>query len=490
MIWGDPMKKYIITLFVILAALLLCLASCRPGTVEPVPTPGDIEPVFTPGNVEPVSTPGSTEDVTPTPEPTEEPTAIPTSTPTEEPTKEPDPTEEPVIEEYMRNYVKWIEWREAHPAEYEEWKQQSYPQKPVRNSDAYSEYYNTKFRTFYLPWLDSFRKEGDTTPVFDPWYATLPYFYRCIKAYNIPKEELLEYVNWQNWSPSCKNATFDAELVDVLYSGDDNLVRERFKRDDVIMFENVLYYSIDIYTAVPAYELLRLYQTDSLDSLTETINDNQSWLHFYIGSGRLERLKNAASDYEKLKKEDEGPLTAKSAARVLGTFMEIYRYVRYSPDALAGEPLPHPEWSEDEFFPYYRFMTIPKKEIEEMALTVLAPELREVYGFMDWGNFKEQFHFADWGGGGGSSPDINIVSVDPKYYNGPVELYTDAYTLADHIQIVSADEEHAEVKLTGKSRDGGADLTYSVEFRKLGGIWYVSGGTVLDLIAQEHAVQF
>ena len=98
---GDPMKKYIITLFVILAALLLCLASCRPGTVEPVPTPGDIEPVFTPGNVEPVSTPGSTEDVTPTPEPTEEPTAIPTSTPTEEPTKEPDaePTDAPAATE-------------------------------------------------------------------------------------------------------------------------------------------------------------------------------------------------------------------------------------------------------------------------------------------------------------------------------------------------------------------------------------------------------
>ena len=159
---GDPMQKYIITLFVILAALLLCLASCRPGTVEPVPTPGDIEPVFTPGNVEPVSTPGSAEDVTPTPEPTEEPTTIPTSTPTEEPTKEPDPTEEPVIEEYMRNFVKWIEWREAHPTEYEEWKQQSYPQKPVRNSDAYSEYYDTKFRTFYLPWIDTFRKESET----------------------------------------------------------------------------------------------------------------------------------------------------------------------------------------------------------------------------------------------------------------------------------------------------------------------------------------
>ena len=60
----------------------------------------------------------------------------------------------------------------------------------------------------------------------------------------------------------------------------------------------------------------------------------------------------------------------------------------------------------------------------------------------------------------------------------------------DTIRTDAAGNFSYKVKLTGKNRSGGADLTYSVEFRKLGGVWYVSGGTVLDLIAQEHAVQF
>ncbi|MBO7658108.1 MAG: hypothetical protein J6T65_02225 [Clostridia bacterium] len=406
-----------------------------------------------------------------------------------EPTPTPEPTEPPVIEDYMYDYVKWIKWREAHPAEYEEWKQQSFPQKPLsENLNGYSDLNMTKFKIFDLSWCDYYKKEGDTVPVWDAWYATLPYFYRCIKAYDIPKEEFLEYVKWQNWSPSYKEATLDEELVDVLYSGDDDLVRQRFKKDSVIYFEGVLYNLADVYRAVPAYELLRLYSEDDFNELIEMLELDYNRSRYHVTVERVERLKNARIEYEKLKNEDEGPLTLRSAARILSVFMELYRYIRYSPDALAGEPVTYPESGspDTEYFPYFHFMTVPLSDIEEMALTFLVPELREVYGYMGGGSYREQLHLAEWGSGG-SDLDINIVSVNPKYYNGPIELYTDSYTLEDHIRINSADEEHAEVTLTCKNRSGGEDLSYSVEFRKVCGIWHISGGTILDLIEQQHA---
>lgn len=201
--------------------------------------------------------------------------------------------------------------------------------------------------------------------------------------------------------------------------------------------------------------------------------------------GRLERIKNARTKYGQLCKDDEGALTMSSAARLLSTFMDLYRYTRYSPDALAGEAVTYPEWGspDDVYFPYFHFMTIPKSELEEMAFTCLAPELRGEYGFMGEGVYGSQLHLALWEN---SDLDRNVVSVRPEHYNGPVELFSDNCKLEDHITITGGDSENAEATFTAKSRGGGEDLSFSVEFRKVSGIWYVSGGTIVDLLAQVY----
>lgn len=378
-----------------------------------------------------------------------------------------------VYEDYMKDYLKWIEWRAEHPEEYAEWKTLSFKQK---NVILYSG--SGLFRISGFEWCEAYSGNGAQTVERSD---RLPELYYQVREYGIPKEEMQEFVKWQNWSEYFESAALSYDDVEILYSDDEDQVRRHFKSPDVWYYEGELYTRSRIIKTLPACEIAQMFTADSFaDFIRDEILDGYV-LRGKISAGRLTDIKTAWHRYDWICKEDSGLLTAGSAERVLTGFMDLYRELRYTPDVLAGDPV----WRYNGNFligengPYFHLSRKTIGEIELEFNTVFAKETaQELHYILDAGNDKQFDHYP-WEGE--FSNDL-MVSVKPGYYNGAAALYDFEYKLSDHIEIVCSDENYAEVSLTARTRDGAGERTYSVLFFKQGGIWYICGGTVLELL--------
>lgn len=378
-----------------------------------------------------------------------------------------------VYEDYMKDYLKWIEWRAEHPEEYGEWKALSIKQKNVNNYSVYG-----LFRISGFEWCGSY-PGGDIKTV--ERSDRLPELYYQVREYGIPKEEMLEFVKWQNWSEYFEYASLSYDDVEILYSGDEDAVRQRFKFQDVWYYKGELYTIACILKTLPACEIAQMFTSDSFADFIRDEILNDYVLRGEISAGRLTDIKTAWYRYDWICKEDSGLLTAGSAERVMNGFMDLYRELRYTPDVLAGDPV----WRYNGNFligedgPYFH---LSRKTVGELKLefnTIFTKETAKTLCLLLDTGYDKQFAHYPWEGE--FSNDL-MVSVKPEYYNGPVALYDFEYMLSDHIEIVSSDENSAEVSLTARARNGAEERTYSVLFSKEGGIWHICGGTVLELL--------
>ncbi len=386
-------------------------------------------------------------------------------------------------EKHMTDYTEWMNWRTEHPDYYDAWKQLSYPEKPLANdSDPYA-----FFRADYLDWCSVFRDADEEAVIhYDETgenRVDLPKTYLQIKQYGVPKEEMLEFVKWMKWSGAIYEQLLNEEDVEVLYSNDDDAVRRRFAAKNAVYFEGKVYSQADVLRWMPPYDIARMFTHEEFNNYAP-----EAAISFLRGitSARRERIENAWDEYGRISREDEGELDIDSAVRVLEDFMKIYEEIKYSPDALAGDPV----WPYDpDYFlsyeegQYLRFCKLPFDEIFEQFATVLSPDIRDNYR-LKTSNTKCQFTYFIWDGWfDADGHDMNYhISANPKFYNGTVELFGDGYALADHIRIVENGNDRAEVTLTAKNRSGDGEQTFNATFSKYGGRWYISGGSILELL--------
>jgi|GEM_PF-4100106 len=391
---------------------------------------------------------------------------------------------EPENTEYMRSYEEWIKWRAVYPEYYEEWKQLSFPDKATRENGLT----DSPFRCGYLEWAGIYA--GDHEP-FDPdslFSNNLPEIYNQIKAYNIPKEEMLEYVKWMKWSRAFQQLALNEDDVELLYSGDEDAIRQSLMIKKAIYFEGRIYMKWDIMNWVPAYDLARMYTKEQFtdifkDDITHALNllDEGN----LEGRERLNRILGAWDTYDKISKEDSGALTVSSATRVLKDFMDFYKEVKYSPDTLAGELASSYDPNLFSYDEEARARHISHKSFDELREEIcnifsseICTELRAFGDGWETSFYGRQFFYTPWDG----FENMYFVSALPRYYDGPIELFDDSYLLEEHIRIESGDGEHASAVLTARDRSGDGEKTYSVEFSKVGGRWLISGGTLLDII--------
>ena len=379
-----------------------------------------------------------------------------------------------VYEDRMKDYLKWIEWRTEHPEKYGEWKTISVPQKKT----AYSG--NGLWRIIDCAWCESFRdvteKEAQSEDL-----SEMPLLYYQIQNYEIPKEELLEFVKWQSWSDYFEYAILTYEDVETLYSGDRDLICQRLKSPDVWFFEGELYEQETIITALPDYEIARVFSEEAFAEFIDNSILNNYVLNGKITAGRLKDIKNAWYVYNLIREEDSGLLCLKSAERVLSGFMDLYKEIRYTPDVLAGDPV----WKYNENYligedgPYFHLSRKTIGELEIEIKTIFTKETEAHLASILETNYDRQFDYYPWDQ---FSNGNLLVSIKPGYYCGQIDLFNFEYKLRDHIEIVNSDENHAEIILTARARSGPEEKRYSVLFDKENGIWHISGGTLLELI--------
>ncbi len=395
----------------------------------------------------------------------------------------------PVFESYEQDYEEWIKWRSDNPEYYEKWKTLSFPKKVFEDHSTESDGY---FRAGnYCHWCELFRG-NDVKPVSSEqdYASDLPLMYLQIKQYGIPKEEVLEYVRWLNWTPVYNDVSFTEDDVEVLYSGDDVAVRQALASKHSICFEGKIYRAYDIKNWVPAYEIARMF---SKESFFERYANSEGRLVLdadftYIQGGserRRERIDGAWNEFERISEEDAGVLDLNSAKRVLSGFMDFYKEVKYSPDVLAGEPCSKydPEYfSERNTLATAHLSNKGFMEIREEMHNVFTPEL--CTRLNDSGNgydtvfYTKQFTYFIWDW----MPNHFFVDTLLDYYNGSIELFDDDYKLEEHITIENTDENRATATLTARNRSGDGESCFSVEFCKVGGRWLISGGTLFELV--------
>ncbi len=377
--------------------------------------------------------------------------------------------------DYMKDYEVWMTWRLEHPDFYKAWKRMSYPEKTLKVSASDTEL----FRVDGLAWCETFRdgEEEQFTDYCEGFQTELPRIYCQIKQYGVPKEEMLEFVKWMNWSGAFEELILNEDDVEILYSGDEEAVIKRLLAPRSVYFEGKAYSWFDIIYNITEYDLGRILSRDSFLALSE---------------GNYHGHEGAWDEYARISEEDAGVLGLTSAERVLNDFMEFYREVRYSPDALAGAPAT--DYNEDFFSQtdYTRSLHFSNKsfsEIRKEALNIFVNDLCERLNMNGDGYYTvfytNQFCFLAWDG----APNQYLVSDLSGYYDGPVALYGDGFKLEDHIKIESSDGEHAAVTLTARNRSGEVEKTYSVEFSKVGGRWLISGGTVFELVETFETVR-
>lgn len=378
-----------------------------------------------------------------------------------------------VYEDYEKDYIKWIEWRAEHPEEYGEWKTLSFKQK---NVNLYSG--SGLFRISGFEWCEAYSGNGAQSVERSD---RLPELYCQVREYGIPKEEMQEFVKWQNWSEYFESAALSYDDVEILYSDDEDQVRRHFKSPDVWYYKGELYTIACILKTLPACEIAQMFTSDSFADFIRDEILNDYVLRGEMSAGRLTDIKTAWYRYDWICKEDSGLLTAGSAERVLNGFMDLYRELRYTPDVLAGDPV----WRYDGNFligddgPFFHLSRKTVGELELEFNTIFTKETAKALCHLLDAGYDKQFAHYPWEG---QFTNDLMVSVKPGYYNGPVTLYDFEYMLSDHIEIVSSDENSAEVSLTARARDGAGEMTYSVLFAKEGGIWHICGGTVLELL--------
>lgn len=382
---------------------------------------------------------------------------------------------EPTFELYQKDYSEWIKWRTDNPDYYEKWKSLTFPQKKFADHSTGREGY---FRAgYYCRWCELFRgSEVEPVDGEQNFTSDLPLMYLQIKQYGIPKEEVLEYVKWLNWSTAFDYVNLTEDDVEVLYSDDQNLVRRTLKSSKVWYYDGELYNALDLMSSVPAYDIAQMFTEDSFAEYCEKVS-NTCW-EFELN--QLAELRDSWNVYEQTVNADAGVLNTASAVRVLEGFMMLYEELKYSPDVLAGELASkyYEFHGNDEYGVFFHESNKSESRIECEMRTVLTKAARAEIGDVINISWDEQFYIDLWN----YVPGGLMVSADPRFYNGPIELFDSGYPLSDHIEIVSSDDEHAKVTLTARSRSGSGELSYDVLFTKVGGIWYISGGTLLDLL--------
>ena len=386
-----------------------------------------------------------------------------------------------VYPDYMTDYAEWIAWRERHPEEYGQWKQRT--QFTLKNYVSQRiAGHGSNFRLYNIDWLRSVNN-GKEPPEAEPAaLATLPYFYLEIKQYGIPAEELLEFVNWQNWSDYFSEVFLSKEDVEVLYSNNEDQVRKQFLQTEIWYYDGVFYSCTDVICHLTPYEIAMMFTPEEFDRFMDRNN-----MYYYLqtessrDADRIRRMYGAWEEHEKIRKEDAGELTVRSAERELTGFMELYRVLRYSPEALAVEPISqlYPDSIRNDGYGEFFYSTnVLFRELYEQIRSIFAPEARSrVYSLLEY-RYDGQFYECETNTG----DFCTMVSVRPIFYNGAIELFDENFKLADHIKIVNSDSEHAEAELTARKRDGEGTASYSIEFLKVNGKWYISGGDLFDLI--------
>lgn len=378
---------------------------------------------------------------------------------------------EPVYESYMTDFSEWRKWREAHPDYYKAWKELEYPEKPLKDDST------RYFRVDSLAWCESFGEEKIT------YTEDLPQVFQAVRQYGIPKEEMLEYVKWMNWSGAFDRLDLNEQDVEVLYAGDEETVRRQFLSVNARYLDGRLYSRYDILAWVPAYDVARMFTEEEFWAFAGVPD-----IEGVSGKGRADRLKNAWDVYDSISKDDAGVLDMKSAERVLSDFMAFYGEVRYSPDALAGDPASD---LDPEFFTqtdYCSSLHLSKKTFPDIREEMNCIFTAELCGRLNDGGdayetvfYSNQFSYLLQDG----FPNPYLVSDMVRFYDGPIGLFDKNYKLEDHIVIDSSDETIANATLTAKNRSGSVESVYSVEFTKVGGRWLISGGTIFDLVEPE-----
>ncbi|MBO4260998.1 MAG: hypothetical protein J5921_00095 [Clostridia bacterium] len=377
-----------------------------------------------------------------------------------------------VYEDHVKDYLKWIDWRTEHPEKYAEWKELSVPEKQVVYQGG-----NEYWKLGSAPvWFSSYKSETGDTGLVENNPEEYPYIYYEIKRYGIPKEEMLEFVKWQNWSEYYEYSSMSYDDVEVLYSDDQDLMRRNLKSSSAWYYDGELYTKFQILNCIPEYDIAQMFTEDSFAEYCEKVS-NTCW---ESELNRLAELRDSWNVYEQTVNADAGVLNTASAVRVLEGFMMLYEELKYSPDVLAGELASkyYEGYGKDEYGVFFHVSNKSESRIKCEMRTVLTKAARAEFGDFINMSWDEQFYIDLWN----YVPGALMVSADPRFYNGPIELFDSGYTLSDHIEIVSSDDEHAKVTLTARSRSGSGELSYDVLFTKVGGIWYISGGTLLDLL--------
>lgn len=492
------MNKFFSVISVFICCLLLFACNSNSGSVvmsEPTYTS---ETGITPSGETSFTSSGEIitpafETSKPSERPTDEPvktidnTASPAPTLTPTPTGSPDIT--PVITEtsetptprpgYMENYGEWMDWRVSHPDEYNEWLSMDIPEKTAATSVKpidFPEDPITELNERYIDaGLDSsfpYEKYGSSYRIQYEYISTplsLPRICFIIEQFGITKEELLEYTRWQSWSDQFKYASLSKEDIDVLYSGDKDLIRDHFRLGDKYTYLNddLLFTRFELEYLVDPFEIGRIFTPDSF----------ADFRGYAIGQGlnkwREEQLAGSWEKYERIKQRDAGELTMEAAEEMIGDFMYLYKNLRYSPDDVAGETLADHGVKESTAKDQRVFKN--HEYIAQVQFSFLSFDIVGCYNYMLRGQI---FNLYDW------FDDFQYaISMDPKFYQGEIETFDDDYTLADHINIVYTDNEDAYVELTARKRDGSGEAVYTVNFKKSYERWRISSGTMLDLIA-------
>lgn len=486
--------KYIILLFTLMSCFLLF--GCNSQKADPSSTPFEskTEGAIITASTEAITTPVPTLSELPTPVPTattvptdtEAPTSVPTATPIDTPTPKPD---------HLFSYYSWLIWRKDNPEEYSKWQDlpmpdasdynylSRIPESTWRDADNY-----LRFR-FWIDLLDDvfiynlvnvFPEEYQSSErlsvalINDP--LSLPIFYIDLVRFHIPKRELLE---WEKWIRMYSNkAVFSIEEIDLLYSDDLESIRQHFKLPRYVFgYDDLIFRDDEIRFYISPFDIGRMFTPDSYKVFIDDFD--KKMLSYGLDKpveARLDQI-DPWEEYKRIKQRDAGELTIEAAEEMIGEFMDFYKNLRYSPDEIAGESLKDNSKALSDAWYSDKCILSDIYYISRVQFSIFSFDMTAYYNFTTFSGqivdcMDHNYPYFRW-----------VVSMDPKFYQGEIELFDDDYTLADHINIVYTDNEDAYVELTARKRDGSGEAVYTVNFQKSYERWRITSGTMLDLIA-------
>ncbi len=483
-------------LSLLLSILLCCLCSCgrtssRTGSENSTPTAA--ENTAAASATPPAASPYSPEATAEPAEPAEtaEPSAVPTESVAQPTEPAPDQTPLPL---YLIDYGAWIEWRSAHPEEYEKWKSSGLPQKESFTSfdrtsgDAPVDAFTGRKDRYIVGGLphgfpyalygfdSALKREYVSNP------ASLPRISYEIEKTGLPREELTEFTDWQRRSDYFRFTALSYEDIEVLYSGDENRIRSHFKADDRYAYphDGLLFTADELRYFVDPFDIGRMFTPESFRAYIGAPDCFEYRPEGAFSAEELQtrrkKLEDSWKEYERIRERDAGKLTAEAAEELIGTFMDLYRNLRYSPDDIAGENLKNSEKAGGEKFFDDKCILKDAGYIARAQFAALDFDLVGRYDGMLTGQIVDCAdryypHFS------------MVVSLDPVYYQGEIMPFDDAYALADHIKITFTDNETAHAEVTARTRDGNGEKVFTVDFARSFDRWRISGGSLLDVIS-------